>query len=568
MKFFVTISTLVALTAFSSAAVTNSDISTIDIVGNKFFYNDTGEQFFLKGIAYQRSRREGEDFDRSKEVPYIDSLANITTCLRDLPLLVELGVNVIRVYQIDPNADHDICMNALASKGIYVLADMAESEMSIVRNNPNWDTTLYTRYTSVVDALHKYNNLLGLIAGNEVTNTKYNTDASPFVRAAIRDVRKYIKNSGYRKIPLGYASNDDPEIRKSLSNYFVCEDPATRCSTADFFGLNTYEWCGYSTYATSGYRDLTIEYSKFPVPIFFSEFGCNAVSPRPFTEVEALYGSTMAKVWSGGIVYEYFQEVNNYGVVKENDDGSVAKLEDFEFLKQRYNSVIPQGITAAEESAREIPKLNCSGQNDIWKANTSLPLIPSSGKCDCIYESFKCTANPANLDNDLLKEICSNIDCSEISANGTTGVYGPYSDCSLQQKLSYVLNKQYIEGGNKTELCDYDGKALLDDSVKSNKTLTESCKVHITRLAEDGQKKWLEYNYFWSLLKNTYPQVQYPHLENRQVQQSPSNPKLLSPLANGTNGSIAKNDGGYTQTAKALSCLVPVGIAIGVLLCF
>ena len=35
-----------------------------------------------------------------------------------------LGANVIRVYHVDPNADHDGCMSAFADAGIYTLIDL------------------------------------------------------------------------------------------------------------------------------------------------------------------------------------------------------------------------------------------------------------------------------------------------------------------------------------------------------------------------------------------------------------------------------------------------------------
>jgi len=37
------------------------------------------------------------------------------------------------------------------------------------------------------------------------------------------------------------------------------------------------------------------------------------VEPRVFTEVQAIFGSDMTGVWSGGVVFEYFQDTNNYG---------------------------------------------------------------------------------------------------------------------------------------------------------------------------------------------------------------------------------------------------------------
>lgn len=60
-------------------------------------------------------------------------------------------------------------------------------------------------------------------------------------------------------------------------------------------------------------------YSHFratSVAVFFSEYGCNEPSgaeARIFQETGALYSEKMSSVFSGGIVYMYFQEANDYG---------------------------------------------------------------------------------------------------------------------------------------------------------------------------------------------------------------------------------------------------------------
>jgi 1,3-beta-glucanosyltransferase GAS1 len=225
-------------------------------------------------------------------------------------LLQELQTNTIRVYAINPDEDHTECMKMLDDAGIYVIADLSEPATSINRDMPKWDTELFKRYMAVVDLMQKYSNTLGFFAGNEVSNEMSNTNASAFVKAAVRDTKKYIKDKNYRPMGVGYATNDDKEIRSDMEAYFNC-GPAEE--SIDFWGYNIYSWCGDSSFQESGYDERTKEFSQYSVPVFFAEYGCNEVQPRPFSEVGALFGDQMTPVWSGGIVYMYFQEANDYG---------------------------------------------------------------------------------------------------------------------------------------------------------------------------------------------------------------------------------------------------------------
>lgn len=200
-------------------------------------------------------------------------------------------------------------MQLLQDAGIYLIADLGEPTTSINRDTPEWTLELYARYTSVVDALQQYSNVLGFFAGNEVSNSPNNTQASAFVKAAVRDMKAYIRQKNYRPIGVGYATNDDG-IRTNLANYFDCGTPE---ESLDFWGYNIYSWCGDSDLEKSSYLERTEEFSTYNVPSFFAEYGCNVNQPRIFTEVGALFGSKMTPVWSGGILYMYFQETNDFG---------------------------------------------------------------------------------------------------------------------------------------------------------------------------------------------------------------------------------------------------------------
>lgn len=102
-------------------------------------------------------------------------------------------------------------------------------------------------------------------------------------------------------------------------NYVACsiEDEDDDISRADFFALNSYSWCGEdATFETSSFDDLVEGFKDAPLPIFFSEYGCNETPERFWTETQSIYGEDMYHVFSGGVVYEYTMEKNDYGLVQ------------------------------------------------------------------------------------------------------------------------------------------------------------------------------------------------------------------------------------------------------------
>ncbi|ODV94604.1 hypothetical protein PACTADRAFT_17291 [Pachysolen tannophilus NRRL Y-2460] len=432
------------------------------------------------GIAYQPDFNHYHHAGKAEDKKgYIDPLAYSEICSRDIEYLKELNVNVIRVYAIDPQANHDYCMNLLAKNNIYLIADLSEPKASVDRKEPTWDGDLYDRYKNVVDALEKYNNVLGFFAGNEVVNDRTTTSAAPFVRASIRDVKKHIVKKKYRNIPIGYSTNDDSQIRDFLSNYFICGDDNT--SKADFYGINNYEWCGHSTFRTSGYSERVADFKNFPIPVFFSEFGCNTVRPRPFTEVDALFSPLMSDAFSGGIMYMYFEEQNQFGVVEivdsKNLSSPVKKLEDFKFLQYEYGKVNIKGVHREDYKPSATGNVSCKEQTENWKASTVLPNTPDQFKCDCLLSALSCTKAPIatiTLEErkDLYGKICSaneseTLPCAKISGNGTTGKYGIFSGCRQSQRLSFALNEYFMRNNQGMTYCDFENKAIIVNSRNS-----------------------------------------------------------------------------------------------------
>ena len=445
----------------------------------------------MKGVAYQAGVSGAQSGNDSVSTSYQDPLA-VDDCKRDIPILAELGANTIRTYALDPTADHDDCMALLDQYNIYLITDLSEPSNSINRNDPQWNTALYERYTSVIDAMAPYTNTLGFFAGNEVSNNISNTNSAAYVKAAVRDMKAYIKSQNYRSIGVGYAADDDAQVRDQMIDYMNCGNTD---DSIDFWGYNIYEWCGDSSFTESGYDTRVKEFANYSVPAFFAEYGCNTqggAAKRPFTEVESLYGSDMNDVFSGGIVFEYFEEDNDYGLVSAVDSSSVSTLADFTSLSKQLASATPTGVNSdsfnpTNTAARDCPTVKAA----FWDSAENLPPTPNQDVCTCQVNTLKCKVK-SGTSNDtigaLFGEVCglNSKACASISGNTTTGTFGAFSMCTAEDQLSIALNAYYLSQNSASDACDFGGNATLSSGTPSAAESCSSLLSSATSAASSG----------------------------------------------------------------------------------
>ncbi|QLG73693.1 hypothetical protein HG535_0F02040 [Zygotorulaspora mrakii] len=342
-----------AFLTFIPMSYVSALIDPIEVDGKQFVYSSTKEPFYIRGVDYQ----PGDSSDVNYEH---DPLTDANVCARDILLFQDLGINTIRIYSVNPDLNHDKCMSMLATAGMYLILDV-NSPL------PNQHLNRYEPWTSynpvylehvfkVVAQFSHYNNTLGFFAGNEVVNDRRSAQYSPtYIKALVGDMKAYQEEHCERKVPIGYSAADDLNYRVPLASYLECSEDSTNDMSVDFYGVNSYQWCGKQTMQTSGYDKLVDAYRTYSKPVFLSEFGCNRVLPRTFEEISPLYSGDMYTTFSGGLVYEYSQEDNNYGLIQLDDDGNAQILQDFHSLKKQYEKVEMPSREDVEEAIANDP---------------------------------------------------------------------------------------------------------------------------------------------------------------------------------------------------------------------
>ncbi|KAK0752497.1 glycoside hydrolase family 72 protein [Schizothecium vesticola] len=363
---------LVALTGLAVASPTPTDkeslskraLVPVTVSGNAFWQGST--RFYIRGIDYQPG---GSSLG-------LDPLADPKVCMRDIAKFKQLGINTIRVYMVDNSKTHDVCMGALADAGIYVVVDANNPGYSLHRflPGPSYNAQYLQSVFATVDDFAKYTNTLAFFSGNEVINDNVSSTVSAkYVKAVTRDMRQYLAVRKLRKIPVGYSAADVAVNRMEQALYFNCGSDDER---SDFFAFNDYSWCN-TDLKTSQWDQKVKNFTNYGLPIFLSEYGCTA-NGRDFGEVQALMSRDMTGVYSGGLMYEYTNEENNFGIVQlENPATStdVKELEGFaKFAHALATYPAPTGDGGASASTHSVA---CPPKGPHWDVeDTQLPPIP------------------------------------------------------------------------------------------------------------------------------------------------------------------------------------------------
>ena len=349
----------------------------------EFIDSKSGNRFMIIGVDYQPGGQGAYGTGNG------DPLSDAPTCLRDAALMQDLGINTIRCYNVDPTLNHDECVSIFNTVGIYMIIDVNSplAGQSIDRSNPSssYNKGYLQHIFSVVEAFKDYPNTLGFFAGNEVINDIPTAKDNPqYIRAVQRDLKNYIKNNANRAIPVGYSAADVRQVLQDTWAYLQCQlGSGTDMSRSDFFGLNSYSWCGSaSSFTISGYDILAKMFARTTVPVFFSEYGCNDPQPRVFDEVPTLYGPQMS-VLSGGLVYEWSQEASDYGLVQINQGGSAKLLGDYEKLRGKYDTLNMNLLEHSNSTATSLQPPQCDASlisGDGFSTNFNIPNTPSDAQ--------------------------------------------------------------------------------------------------------------------------------------------------------------------------------------------
>lgn len=153
---------------------------------------------------------------------------------------------------------------------------------------------------------------------------------------------------------------------------------------------NDYSWCN-SNFDTSGWDQKVKNFTGYGLPIFLSEYGCITNGPRQFGEVGALMSSEMTGVYSGGLMYEYSEDANNYGIVNISSDGQIAELTGFTSFKNALSKYpAPTGDGGFVSTTNSQP---CPTKGPSWLVDsTLLPAVPSAALPVSVHLLFRNSA--------------------------------------------------------------------------------------------------------------------------------------------------------------------------------
>jgi hypothetical protein len=437
-------------------------MTSIPITVKQNIFKQGTQRWSPKGLCYQP--QDGVD-------PLCDdNLATLTHLLDPATTygLLNLGINCLRVYQVDPNKSHDKVMALLAKHGIYVLVGTVNADTAIPRNATSVPAATIARVKQVADAFAGYDNVLGFSVANELLDAPDN-GLVEIAKQVKQQMQTYMQSKQYRAIPIGICTRDDPVYTLAATLAYACGDADTRM---DFVGYNCYRWVvPHGQQPTAGainaYYELYDHFKSFPIPVMLTEIGAQCAGGRNWTQIPYIFGAKqvtsttgkpaadMASAISGCFVFRYYEQGANFGLVQAGSpdptpvDGGIGGGGGYDALSAAYKDITEFGGQAANPDP--------------------LPCSPTSGLP---------TALTVTLTNDMDQG-------QELAFNYSTKAKPGANDWSLAAKISggataqfkfpagtQVISMAYNQGGNWYGGCQLSGTGLT--ALKDGQTITGS----------------------------------------------------------------------------------------------
>lgn len=310
----------------------------ITIEGNIFIR--AGQCWSPIGLAYQPTGGVDPLSD--------DRLGEIEELLAPDGDFTRLGINCLRVYQVEPDKPHDRVFARLAEAGIYVLVGAVNATTAIRRDQVDYPVHTKVRCVQVLDAFSRYDNVLGFSIANELLDSPGSQQHGlpALVKALARDLKIHQAEAGLRAIPIGMAMRDDPTYTFPAADFYTCGPAAER---VDFLGYNCYRWSGPRAGNVQAYLGIFDQFQNYPVPVVFAEYGAQqaGTSSRPWDQVPFLFGAerlasngrdeSLADAISGGIAFRYLNKNEMLGLVQA--PGQPTSFGGFDALADQYGQV-------------------------------------------------------------------------------------------------------------------------------------------------------------------------------------------------------------------------------------
>ena len=324
-----------------------------------------GQPFQARGVAYQPTP-VGDDPAAAPPNGdyYTATYAGLNE--RNLPLLRQLGANVIRVYGWNPAVDHKAFLDACYNGGespIYVLVNRWIDPNSAWSNNAVVDA-IRREFLMLESGLADHPAVLAVILGNEANAQN---GSNPAFWDAMNSIAASIKQQ-------------NPQRLVSVAITDAVQQVAARdaaMSALDFWCVQVYRGTTFGTlfteYAAASRR-----------PLLVSEFGIDAfdqLSGRPYPDNGAFVGTVVANLWreiaanretcAGGCVFAFSDEwwKDTRGSATQHETGGVrlAGLPDG-FANEEW-----WGLYAIEKNGAALdtitPRAAVAALQALWTAN-------------------------------------------------------------------------------------------------------------------------------------------------------------------------------------------------------